>query len=143
MARIETGKDKRDTTSPNGEEQAWGTLEELLLACAVNRHGTKRWDSIAKEVQKRSFKNRGNQNNNDNSLLNAFTPHNCKQKYRDLRRRFNVNRGGVGDTVVAGGGKSDDPEDVRDELLCIVDELRKLRVEELKREVHRHDVSIV
>lgn len=51
------------------------------------------------------------------TLHHALTPHSCKQKYLDLQRRFNQN----------------------DHL----DELRKLRVAELKREVQRYDLSIV
>ncbi|GMH10289.1 hypothetical protein Nepgr_012130 [Nepenthes gracilis] len=142
MARIE--KERVDTSS--NLEKAWGTLEELLLACAVSRHGTKSWESIAKEIQKRASKNRNNQSNGNN-FLNVFTPQNCKQKYRDLKRRFNVNRGSGVDTVVDGDGEGgsrdeDSEEGVRGEMLCMVDELRRLRVEELKREVHRHDISI-
>nr|DAD39415.1 TPA_asm: hypothetical protein HUJ06_013738 [Nelumbo nucifera] len=26
--------------------ETWGTWEELLLECAVNRHGTHKWDSV-------------------------------------------------------------------------------------------------
>nr|POF18248.1 hypothetical protein CFP56_12476 [Quercus suber] len=51
------------------------------------------------------------------TLHHVLTPHSCKQKYLDLQRRFNQN----------------------DHL----DELRKLRVAELKREVQRYDLSIV
>ncbi|GAB2276971.1 hypothetical protein Dimus_011679 [Dionaea muscipula] len=151
MARDEA--ENRDTTSSNGGDEAWGTLEELLLACAVNRHGPNRWDSIARELQKRTFRNRNN-HTNDNSFSNAaFTPLNCKRKYRDLKRRFNVNKegGGAGDGAVDSGGDMDgggadngsDADSGRGELSCMVDELRKLRVDELKREVQRHDASIV
>uniref|UniRef100_A0A7C9E6U7 Bromo domain-containing protein n=1 Tax=Opuntia streptacantha TaxID=393608 RepID=A0A7C9E6U7_OPUST len=109
-------KEIDETTSSNGA--AWGTLEELLLACAVNRHGTTCWDSIAYELQKRISHS-------------VFSPHNCKQKYVDLKRRF------------CDGGAADERENADEELSRMVDELRKLRVEQLKREVQRHDVSIV
>ncbi|KAL6200712.1 hypothetical protein ACLB2K_030493 [Fragaria x ananassa] len=89
--------------------QPWGTLEELLLVCAVNRHGANRWDSVATELQSRS----------SSSASTALTAHSCRDKFDDLRRRYD---GGV---------------DV------MVDELRRLRVEELRREVRRRDVSIV
>nr|DAD18060.1 TPA_asm: hypothetical protein HUJ06_019523 [Nelumbo nucifera] len=58
------------------ETETWGTWEELLLACAVNRHGTNKWDSVAMEMQNRS------------STLHLLTAQNCKQKYHDLKRRF-------------------------------------------------------
>jgi len=112
-------KEKDETTSSNGDEaeaEAWGTLEELLLACAGNLHGTNSWDSIADELQKRTKK--------------PFSSLHCKHKYFDLKRRFS----GAGDV---------DADDDDGELLRMVEELRKLRVEELKREVQRHDVSIV
>lgn len=107
------------TTQSDMKNYAWGTLEELLLACAVNRHGTKSWDSIAMEIQNRS------------SNPDLLTPQNCKQKYHDLKRRFvkNVKLGDSGDEI--------------DKLLPMVDELKRLRVQELRREVQRHDVSIV
>ncbi|EEF48833.1 glutamic acid-rich protein [Ricinus communis] len=89
--------------------QPWGTLEELLLACAVNRHGTKSWDSIAMEVQNRT------------STLPSLTSQNCKDKYNDLKRRFMS----------------------QNDTSSIIDQLRKIRVEELRREVQRRDVSIV
>ncbi|KAL6203765.1 hypothetical protein ACLB2K_027464 [Fragaria x ananassa] len=95
--------------------QPWGTLEELLLVCAVNRHGANHWDSVATELQSRS----------SSSASTALTAHSCRDKFDDLRRRYDAaadNDGGV---------------DV------MVDELRRLRVEELRREVRRRDVSIV
>ncbi|XP_057956390.1 uncharacterized protein LOC131149714 [Malania oleifera] len=110
MARESDGTRKDD-------QEAWGTLEELLLACAVNRHGTKSWDSISTEVRNRS------------SNLQVFSPQNCRRKYYDLRRRF------------TDGG--DESEMDGDRLADMVDELRRLRVAELRREVQRHDVSIV
>ncbi|XP_058070848.1 uncharacterized protein LOC131219623 [Magnolia sinica] len=102
----------------------WGTWEELLLACAVNRHGTKNWDSVAMEIQNRT------------SSPLILTAQNCKQKYLDLQRRF-----------VAVDDKTDggDDESEKDDKKKIpwLEELRKLRVAELRREVQRYDVSIV
>uniref|UniRef100_A0A453L499 Myb-like domain-containing protein n=1 Tax=Aegilops tauschii subsp. strangulata TaxID=200361 RepID=A0A453L499_AEGTS len=48
--RMAGGSDGTDV--PAGGE-IWGTLEELLLAFAVCRHGTASWDSVATEVQAR------------------------------------------------------------------------------------------
>ncbi|KAM6598153.1 hypothetical protein CsatA_008677 [Cannabis sativa] len=90
--------------------QPWCTLEELLLACAVNRYGTKNWDSIAMEISNRTA-----------SVYRS--PDNCKDRFDELKRRF-ISR-------------NDDDEST------MVDELKKIRVEELRREVRRRDVSIV
>lgn len=105
---------------------SWGTWEELLLACAVKRHGFKDWNSVAMEVQARS------------SLPHLLiTAPNCELKFLDLKRRFtsfqndavfNQNGGGIADKI--------------DNAIPWVDELRKLRVAELRREVQRYDVSI-
>lgn len=92
----------------------WGTFEELLLACAVNRHGTDSWESIATEVQNRT------------STFSSLTSQNCIEKFSDLKRRF-----GFGFSTT------------QNDTASLIDELRKLRVEELRREVQRCDVSIV
>ncbi|KAK1307500.1 hypothetical protein QJS10_CPA10g00093 [Acorus calamus] len=108
-------------TRSNGQGEIWGTLEELLLASAVHRHGTRSWDSVAMEVQ--------------NRISLALTPQSCKRKFYELRRRFEAMDHKIdgGDGVI-GAGSFDVPW---------IDELRKLRVAELKREVQHHDVSIV
>ncbi|PON48819.1 Octamer-binding transcription factor [Parasponia andersonii] len=93
--------------------QPWGTLEELLLACAVNRHGTESWDSIAMELANRT-------------TSAALTPDSCRHKFDDLKRRFMLPN-----------------DDESASFLPMVDELKKIRVEELRREVRRRDVSIV
>ncbi|POO01315.1 Octamer-binding transcription factor [Trema orientale] len=93
--------------------QPWGTLEELLLACAVNRHGTESWDSIAMELANRT-------------TSAALTPDSCRHKFDDLKRRFMPPN-----------------DDESASFLPMVDELKKIRVEELRREVRRRDVSIV
>ncbi|KAM2056228.1 hypothetical protein ACFX16_029062 [Malus domestica] len=97
--------------------QLWGTLEELLLVCAVNRHGTQSWDSVALEVG-------GRCSAKATALLTAL---NCRDKFEDIKRRF-----------VLG-----DDDDSSRSLGAMVDELRRVRVEELRREVRRRDVSIV
>ncbi|XAR63403.1 hypothetical protein NMG60_11023319 [Bertholletia excelsa] len=100
------------------KQLAWTTWEELLLACAVKRHGLKNWDSVAMELQNRS------------SLPLLMTAQVCKNKYHDLKRRFTES--------------TDDELDHDGEIDTIpwLEELRKLRVAELKQEVHRYDLSI-
>ncbi|KAL8159464.1 hypothetical protein V2J09_001001 [Rumex salicifolius] len=144
-------KEKRDTPSSKDGE-AWGTLEELLLACAISRHGTESWDFIALEVQKRATSRISacKKNSLSNNFSNSFTPHDCEQRYRALNCRFDVT-GGENDipAVKDDGGKSDGENyvvgepDLREKLPFMIDELRRLRVEELRREVERHDGSIM
>ncbi|GMI70983.1 hypothetical protein like AT3G57980 [Hibiscus trionum] len=100
------------------EKQTWGTWEELLLACAVHRYGSDSWDSVAMELQKRT------------STLQPlfFTPLSCQQKFQDLKRRFAVNG---------------DDDNISTTAVPWLDELRKLRVAELRREVQQYDLSIV
>lgn len=106
------------------QNQTWGTWEELLLACAVKRHGLKDWDSVSMEVQTRS------------SLPHPLTTaHNCRRKYHDLRRRFSNSNDDVSEE------EPNAPSEI-DDSIPWVDELRKLRVAELKQEVQRYDVSI-
>ncbi|KAG6682953.1 hypothetical protein I3842_13G168600 [Carya illinoinensis] len=97
----------------------WGTLEELLLASAVNRHGTASWDSIAIELQNRS-------SSLPSLLPLTLTPQYCRDKFYDLKRRFLPQQ-----------------DDESASLVPMVDELRRIRVEELRREVQRRDDSIV
>lgn len=118
-----------ETEKRHRSSGAWGTLEELLLACAISRHGIDSWNFVAMEVQKRST-----QKTSSNNCFNAFTPQICEQRYHALKRRFDVIVDGEDDVV---GGR-----DLRGELRLMIDELRKLRVEELRREVERHDFSI-
>ena len=121
------GSDSGDV-SPESEATAaaekggeiWGTLEELLLACAVTRHGTASWDSVAMEVQTRS----------PLAARPGLTPHSCRLRFRHLHRRF----------TAAGTGGEDDPDASAAEGW--VDELRRLRVAELRRDVERCDLSI-
>ncbi|CAL5087663.1 unnamed protein product [Urochloa decumbens] len=106
--------------------EIWGTLEELLLACAVTRHGTASWDSVAMEVQTRS----------PLAARPGLTPHSCRLRFRHLHRRFSTSAGS--------GGEEDEVELDPDASAAEgwVDELRRLRVAELRRDVERCDLSI-
>ncbi|XP_030955372.1 uncharacterized protein LOC115977577 [Quercus lobata] len=104
--------------------QPWGTLEDLLLACAVIRHGTASWDSIAMELQNRSSSSSSSAATAATATaMLGITPLYCRDKFDDLKRRFMA--------------RNDD------ESGRIAEELRRIRVEELKREVRRRDDSIV
>ncbi|KAK8963165.1 hypothetical protein KSP40_PGU014888 [Platanthera guangdongensis] len=115
------------TRSDDLANEIWGTWEELLLASAVNRHGTRSWDSVAMEIQARS------------PFSDLLTPQTCRRRYLDLKRRFeSVGEGIDEESDVAGGGEeSGSPADVP-----WLEELRKIRMAELRREVDRYDVSI-
>ncbi|KAG2287977.1 hypothetical protein Bca52824_047581 [Brassica carinata] len=106
--------------------QVWGTWEELLLTCAVKRHGSKDWDSVAKEVGSRS------------SLDASGTS--CRLKYQDLKRRFqdSVDDDGRGNNEAV----AEDEEDTDGEIPWL-EQLRSLRVAELRRDVQRCDESIL
>ncbi|KAF8780975.1 hypothetical protein HU200_000941 [Digitaria exilis] len=126
------GSDGTDV-SPESEATAaaekggeiWGTLEELLLACAVTRHGTASWDSVAMEVQTRS----------PLAARPGLTPHSCRLRFRHLHRRF---------STAGSGGDEEEVEEDPDASAAEgwVDELRRLRVAELRRDVARCDLSI-
>ncbi|CAI9097421.1 OLC1v1033847C1 [Oldenlandia corymbosa var. corymbosa] len=138
--QVEMTEEKQD----KGEEDSkWGTWEELLLACAVNRYGTNNWESVAAEIQKRS--------SIPNPLL--LTPGSCRKKYLHLTRRFFTrnrllvgdNKSDCSDGAGAGAGSGDVDGDIvaTDKSVPLLEELRKLRVAELRREVERYDLSIV
>ena len=95
----------------------WGTLEELLLASAVNRHGTTSWESVAMEIHNRCSQS-----------SSSLTPQDCRIKFHDLKRRFL---------------SQNDLDSDSTSLMPMLDELRKIRVEELRRDVQRRDVLIV
>ncbi|KAJ0246717.1 DNA-binding bromodomain-containing protein [Hirschfeldia incana] len=101
------------TKPENDNNQTWSTWEELLLACAVHRHGIDSWDSVAAEIHKQ------------NSSSRTLTAFDCRRRYNDLKRRFSPPEG---ETV--------------SEISWWLEELRKLRVDELRREVERYDLSI-
>ncbi|KAI4323346.1 hypothetical protein L6164_022960 [Bauhinia variegata] len=111
--------EKQDHTQE--KKQTWGTWEELLLASAVKRHGFKDWDAVAMEVQTRT------------TLPHLLTTaRSCESKFYDLKRRFTAQ---CNEDVANGADKVDH--------VPWLDELRKLRVAELRREVQRSDLSIL
>uniref|UniRef100_A0A0E0LWR7 Bromo domain-containing protein n=1 Tax=Oryza punctata TaxID=4537 RepID=A0A0E0LWR7_ORYPU len=106
--------------------EIWGTSEDLLLACAVSRHGTASWDAVAKEMQSRCPSAAG------------FTPATCRLRFRVLHRRFSGGGGVTAENEDTGGEEEPDAAAVAG----WVEELRKLRVAELRREVEKYDLSI-
>ncbi|KAJ0254854.1 hypothetical protein HA466_0096980 [Hirschfeldia incana] len=128
-----SGSDNKRNGDGNGNlnqiSQVWGTWEELLLTCAVKRHGSKDWDSVAKEVVSRSS-------------LDASAPC-CRLKYQDLKRRFqdsvDDDDDGRGNNVAAAAAE----EDIEDGEIPWLEQLRSLRVAELRRDVQRCDESIL
>lgn len=152
------------------KELIWSTWEELLLASAVKRHGLKDWDTVARELQNR-HRHRSSSSlpptlftaqickNKFKHLRRRFT-----NNHRSASNNTAVTAGAGG--VGGGGGESEnnelpreaqsDDDDENDGLGgggggggggegdCFpwLEELRKLRVAELKQEVHRYDLSI-
>lgn len=110
-------------TSAAAGGEIWGTWEELLLACAVRKHGTASWDSVAMEMLSRC----------PPAAADSLTPAGCRLRYRLLHRRF---------TATAAAAVNGDEEPDAASADCCVEELRKLRVAELRREVERYDLSI-
>lgn len=132
MAKLEgTVPNNFDKPESEGDDEThrWGTWEELLLAFAVNRYGTDRWDSVASELQKRSSE----------PTPTLLTPQNCKQKYLDLKRRYLTQNDTVNNKLL-----NDDNVDGDNSKgsVPLLEELRKLRVAELRREVQRYDLNI-
>nr|XP_016456285.1 PREDICTED: uncharacterized protein LOC107780269 [Nicotiana tabacum] len=117
----ESGTTKTTTT--------WSTWEELLLAFAVKRHGLNDWESVAMELQSRS------------SLPALLTAQICKDKYRDLRRRF-INKNNSYHDEQFNDVIDDGLDGDGDVTIPWIEELRQLRVAELKQEVQRYDLSI-
>ncbi|XBH92915.1 hypothetical protein VPH35_083949 [Triticum aestivum] len=122
------GSDGPDV-SAGGE--IWGTLEELLLAFAVCRHGTASWDSVATEVQARC----------PLAARPRLTPGSCRLRFHQLHRRFSAGGGAEEEEQEEGevGPEAEAEASAADGWL---DELRRLRVAELRREVERCDLSI-
>jgi hypothetical protein len=112
--------------SPEAEkgEEIWGTLQELLLACAVRRHGTSSWNLLAMEVRTRS----------PLAAQPGLTAHSCRLRFRHLHRRFS--------TAGSGGDEGDGNDPDASVAEGWVDELRRLRVAELRRDLQRCDLSI-
>ncbi|XP_010506369.1 PREDICTED: uncharacterized protein DDB_G0283697 [Camelina sativa] len=125
----EDDENNKNTNKKRQTQQAWGTWEELLLACAVKRHGFGDWDSVATEVRSRS------------SLSDLVSANNCKHKYRDLKRRFHEKE----QTDAAATAEEEDGKDekVGNNNISWLEQLRNLRIAELRREVKRYDVSIL
>lgn len=110
-------------TESMNEKLVWTTWEELLLTCAVKRYGLQDWNAIAMELQSRV---------SVPVLVNAQI---CLKKYNDLKRRFTDNMSDENDVAPAGG-------DEVDSSVPWLEELRKRRIDELRRKVHGHDLSI-
>lgn len=123
MAKSDHEREPEDTEE---SPPAWGTWEELLLAYAVNRYGTKSWDSISSELRKRS------------SAPILLTPRHCEQKYGELKRRFN--QSDEEDVEMDDGSDTTTTTTATD--IPWLDELRKLRVLELQRELQNYDLYI-
>ncbi|MCO5574813.1 hypothetical protein L7F22_028606 [Adiantum nelumboides] len=94
----------------------WGTWEDLLLASAVLRHGLDNWTSVSCELQARAF------------LVppSLFSAEACKVRFWILNGRFSGSSSGT----------------IRDGKIPWFEEVRKLRVAQLKRELERYDGSI-
>ncbi|KAM1049611.1 hypothetical protein ACFX13_029320 [Malus domestica] len=123
---ITTTSDQTTTST-----SSWGTWEELLLACAVKRYGIHDWDTVAMELQAKT------------SLPPLLTTaSNCKLKYLDLRRRFR-SRHQNDDVPPDADDNHHDPHNNNTNNIPWLDDLRKLRVAQLRQELHRYDVSIV
>ncbi|PHT60176.1 hypothetical protein CQW23_02539 [Capsicum baccatum] len=122
------------TTTTKKTTTTWSTWEELLLAFAVKRHGLKNWESVAMELQSRI------------SLPVLLTAQICKDKYHDLRRRFmnsyNNNSYDEKTNDSFDEGVELDVDGNGDVTIPWIEELRQLRVAELKKEVQRYDLSI-
>lgn len=114
---------------------SWGTWEELLLAFAVKRHGFKDWDSVATELSLHSLK--------PSSSSSPPLPLHCMNKFRDLKRRFSLHQN---DVVAAAAADASENENEENDVVFYdawLDELRKRRVAELKRDLQRYDLNIV
>ncbi|XP_011625509.1 SWR1 complex bromodomain subunit bdf1 [Amborella trichopoda] len=120
-----------------GEKAKWGTWEELLLAYAINRHGTCQWENVAMELQNRTC---------DSIYL---TPDDCKSRFEDLSRRFTAGekspriKGSPENFSENGENTPENEKNPPGNEIPWLEDLRKLRVAELRREVERYDVSIV
>lgn len=105
---------------PNNQSQSsiWTTWEDLLLSCAVKRYGLSDWSTVATELQSRA-----------NNLL--FTAQICANKFHDLKRRFSVSDADADGDFLAG-----------DTTVPWLDELKNLRIAELKEIVQGRGISI-
>lgn len=99
----------------NQSQSLWTTWEDLLLSCAVKRYGLSDWSTVATELQSRVHNN-------------LFTAQICADKFDDLKSRF------------AGEKFAGDGENVG--VVPWLDELKNLRIKELKEIVQGRGVSI-
>nr|XP_043606214.1 uncharacterized protein PFB0145c-like [Erigeron canadensis] len=122
-------------TSSSPPPEPWGTWDELLLAYAVNRYGTKNWDSISSELRKRT------------PDPTHITPLHCQQKYSELNRRFNHTN--QNDVVLDDDDNNNN--DVIDEVsidnnndnnIPWLKDLRRQRVLELQTQLQNYDLYI-
>ncbi|KAG0564929.1 hypothetical protein KC19_8G150500 [Ceratodon purpureus] len=126
MAEHEVAGVPQEQAGTSGAAEAaacWGTCEELLLVSAVKRHGVNNWSLIASELKARAI------------TLNVsplyFSETACKQKYDVLRGRF----------ASCSSSTMSQDEDVGNDMHWF-EELRKIRVAHLKRELEHYDGSI-
>lgn len=114
--------DFAETSTSGTITSPWGTWEDLLLASAVLKHGTNNWSTISEELQSRVVL--------FNLSPSLFSAEACKCRFLTLNGRFS--------SCVSSS---------RDEHLEIhsipwFEELRKLRVAQLKIELEHYDGSI-
>lgn len=98
--------------NPNPNTGPWGTWEELLLGSAVLKHGADNWALVSKELQSRA------------RASFSFTPEACRAGYQAIQLRFGADAGREGGVTQW------------------YEELRRLRVAHLKRELEQYDSSI-
>lgn len=106
--------ENNNNNNNNTNKSKWGTWEELVLGSAVKKHGADNWDRVSLELQARKLS------------PYVFSSEDCKAKYHALQGRFKS---------IHGNSCSNS--------LPWLEELRKLRVAQLKRELERYDGSIV
>lgn len=110
-------------TSGTGAGAGWGTCEELLLVSAIKRHGVNNWNLISEELKARAI------SLNVSPLY--FSEAACKQKYAILRGRY----------ACSSSSSMSRKGDLENDMYWF-EELRKLRVAHLKRELEQYDGSI-
>ncbi|KAI5056445.1 hypothetical protein GOP47_0028263 [Adiantum capillus-veneris] len=96
----------------NPNSNPWGTWEELLLGSAVLKHGADNWALVSEELQSRA------------PASFSFTPEACRAGYHAIQLRFGADAGREGGSTQW------------------YEELRRLRVAHLKRELEQYDTSI-
>lgn len=107
-------EEENNNHNNNTNKSKWGTWEELVLGSAVKKHGADNWDRVSLELQARKL------------APYVFSSEDCKAKYHALQGRFQNSHGNSCSNSMPW-----------------LEELRKLRVAQLKRELERYDGSIV